>query len=259
MNLNLKGKKALVTGASSGLGAAAAKMLAQEGANVIICSRNIDKLKATATLIKESTNSDIKIIKADVSLDSDIKSLAEKTDQVDILVSNAGGPPPGQLTEHDNSKWTEASKLVLFSAINLTNVFIDNMIKQKWGRLIYITSIGVMQPVDDLILSNTFRAGVTGFCKTVSNNYAQYGITANCVCPGFTDTERLNKLLENRAEQAGTTIEEVVKNISGSIPVNRLGHPDELASLITFLASDKASYITGSSIAVDGGFNRALI
>jgi len=147
----------------------------------------------------------------------------------------------------------------LFSAVNLTNAFIDNMIEQKWGRLIYITSIGVMQPVDDLILSNTFRAGVTGFCKTVSNNYAQYGITANCVCPGFTDTERLKELLKNRAEQADTTIEEIVKNISGTIPVNRLGQPDELASLITFLASDKAAYITGSSIAVDGGFNRALI
>ncbi len=259
MDLNLEGKKALITGASSGLGAAAAKMLAQEGADVIICSRNIDKLKATATLIKESTDSDIKIIKADVSLDSDIKSLAEQTGRVDILVSNAGGPPPGQLTEHDDSKWIEASKLVLFSAVNLTNAFIDNMIEQKWGRLIYITSIGVMQPVDDLILSNTFRAGVTGFCKTVSNNYAQYGITANCVCPGFTDTERLKELLKNRAEQADTTIEEIVKNISGTIPVNRLGQPDELASLITFLASDKAAYITGSSIAVDGGFNRALI
>ncbi len=259
MDLGLKGKKALVTGASSGLGAVAALALAEEKADVIINGRDLKRLEKSAKQIYDATGATVKIVVGDVSKEDDIVRIKNEIGDIDILVSNAGGPPPGQLTEHDRKKWRDASELVMFSAINLTRVFIDNMINNKWGRLIYITSIGVLQPVDDLILSNTFRAAVTGFCKTTSNNYAKYGITANCVCPGYTGTERLSELINSRAEKAGITPEQVVEGFNQMIPAGRIGKPEELAALIAFLASDKASYITGSSIAVDGGVVKSLI
>lgn len=259
MDLSLTGKKALVCGASSGLGAAAAMALAYEGVQVYINSRSVENLKKSAEKIQKQTGIEPVIVPADISTDKGIESLNNSIDKIDILVSNAGGPPPGQFTEHDSSKWLDAEKLVLNSAINTTRLVIDHMIEQKWGRLIYITSIGVLQPVDDLILSNTYRAAVTGMCKTLSNNYAKHGITANCVCPGFTATERLTDLAKSRAEAGGVTVEEILNNFASMTSVKRIGQPDELAALITFLASDKAAYITGTSIPVDGGYIKSLI
>lgn len=259
MDLNLEGKKALVTGASSGLGSAAALALAQEGVEVAIVARRQDKLEATSRMIGDKTGLTPKIIKADVASPDDIDRIIKSAGKIDIFVSNAGGPPPGQLTEIDRGNWDEAYRLVLAFTIKLTRALIDGMINQRWGRLIYITSVGVLQPIDDLILSNTYRAGVTGFCKTVSNNYAKYGITANCVCPGYTATERLQSLAEKRAETTGKTPDDIIKEFASLCPAGRVGKPDELAALITFLASDKAAYITGTSIPVDGGLVKSLI
>ncbi|MBU0984473.1 MAG: SDR family oxidoreductase, partial [candidate division Zixibacteria bacterium] len=152
-----------------------------------------------------------------------------------------------------------AGRLVLDSAIGLTRAVLPGMIERSWGRLIYITSIGVLQPVDTLILSNTYRAGVTGFCKTVSNNYAKYGITANCVCPGYTATERLQNLAGNLARDSGRTKDQVFADIAAQIPTGRVGQPEELAALIAFLAGERAAYITGTSVAVDGGAHRGLL
>lgn len=259
MDLGLKGKRALVTGASSGLGAAAATALAMEGVELVINSRNESRLEAAAREIFEKSGLRPKICAADISRATDIQRLDSEVGPVDILISNTGGPPPGQFTTLPGEHWQEAADLLLVSAINLTRMVIDGMIRRKWGRLIYITSIGVLQPIDDLILSNTYRAGVVGLCKTISNNYAKHGITANCVCPGYTATERLARLAASRAEETGTSAEKIVEAFASLVPAGRIGKPEELAALITFLASDKAAYITGTSIPVDGGAVKALI
>ncbi|MEA3297529.1 MAG: SDR family oxidoreductase [candidate division Zixibacteria bacterium] len=259
MNLGLKGKRALVTGSSSGLGAAAAEALAVEEAEVAINSRNRERLEAAGKKIKEATGFEPSIITGDVSKPDDVKNIIASAGQLDILVCNAGGPPPGQFVDHLEERWRESADLTLFSAINLTRAVIDGMRERRFGRVIFITSIGVLQPVDGLILSNTFRAGVTGFCKTLSNNYAGDGVTFNCVCPGYTATERLQSLAENMAEQSGKTSEEIISGFAAMIPAGRVGQPEELAALITFLASEKAAFITGASIPVDGGHHRGLL
>jgi 3-oxoacyl-[acyl-carrier protein] reductase len=259
MDLNLKGKRALVTGASTGLGAAASIALASEGVELYINSRSQEKLTSTAKSVEESTGVNPKVIVGDVSTKDGLDIIKESISEIDILVSNAGGPPPGQFTDVEDGKWDEAHNLVLRSAQQLTKMFINGMIERKWGRLIYITSFGVLQPINDLILSNTYRSAVTGMCKTISNNYAKFGITANCVCPGFTETDRLINIAKNRAKESGKTVEEIMSGFASMAPAGRVGDPNELAALITFLASDKAAYITGSSIAVDGGIVSSLI
>lgn len=258
MELGLKGKRALVTGASSGLGLAAATALAGEGVEVVINSRNGSTLSTAARKIADLTGVTPVTLVGDVSNESDITRIMGEAGDIDILVSNSGGPPAGQFSDLSSTDWKSAADLLLHSAVGLTRGLIDGMIERKWGRLIYITSISVLQPIDDLILSNSLRAGVTGMCKTISNNYAKHGITANCVCPGYTATERLNELADSRASELGLTREQIFEKFAADVPARRLGEPDELASLITFLASDRAAYITGTSIPVDGGWARSL-
>lgn len=259
MDLGLKGRRALVTGASMGLGAAAAMALAQEGVEVAINSRSPERLEKTAARIKQACGLDPIICPGDLTKPDEIERILKQAGPVDILVSNTGGPPSGRFIDHPPERWNEAGDLLLNSAINLTRGVLDNMRKQAWGRLIYITSVAVLEPIDDLILSNTYRAAITGFCKTVSNNHAAEGITANCVCPGYTLTERLHHLAEDRAASAGKPPEVVLEGFADAIPAGRLGRPEEPAALIAFLASDKAAYITGCSIPVDGGLVKALI
>ena len=259
MELGLKGKRALVTGSSAGMGAAAALALAQEGAEVTINGRNLERLQKTGEIIYTATGLKPKLVVGDVSRSADVERIVQEVRTIDILVSNAGGPPPGDFVDHPGERWLEASDLVLHSAINLTRGFIEGMKERRWGRLIYITSVGVLQPIDNLVLSNTFRAGVTAFCKTISNNYARFGITANCVCPGYTATERLSELAQKMAEVSGKTADEVMSGFAASNPAGRVGKPEEPAALIAFLASEKAAYITGTSIPVDGGLVKALI
>lgn len=259
MELGLKGKKALVTGSSAGLGAAAAFALAQEGALVTINGRNLERLEKAGSDIQAVTGVKPQLVVGDVSKPENVERIVEEAGIVDILISNAGGPPPGDLVDHPKERWLEAADLVLHSAINLTRAVIKGMKERRWGRLIYITSVGVLQPIDNLILSNTFRAGVTAFCKTISNNYARFGITANCVCPGYTATERLSELAQKMAKASGKTADEVMSGFAASNPAGRVGKPEEPAALIAFLASEKAAYITGTSIPVDGGLVKALI
>ena len=259
MELGLKGKKALVTGASSGLGKAAAATLVAEGALVTINSRDRNRLEKAAGEIESVTGVAPAIAVGDISKTEDVISVVKATGQVDILVSNTGGPPPGPFLEHDEQQWRNSAELILYSAINLTRLVIEGMKERQWGRLIYMTSVAVLQPIDDLILSNTFRAGLTAFCKTISNTYAKYGITANTVCPGYTATERLWELAEKRAQQSGKTPQQVMEDFGKATPMGRVGKPEELAALIAFLAGDKAAYITGVSIPVDGGLVKALV
>lgn len=261
MELQLKGRRALVAGASSGLGAACARALAAEGAEVLLCARREEKLFRQAESIAQATGVQPVCVVADLATPDGLHAVGHALESlpVDILVSNAGGPPPGLFLDHPPERFAEAHRLVLEMAIGLTRLVLERMVTQGWGRLVYITSIGARQPVDDLILSNTYRAGVTGFCKTISNTYARHGITANCVCPGYTATERLDSLAAARAAQQGVSADQVLAAFASTIPAGRVGRPEELAALVTFLASERAAYVTGNSIPVDGGASRSLI
>ena len=265
MDLGFKNKKALVTGASTGLGAAVALELALEGASVIINSRSAERLEKAADKIEKAAGVRPETIVADVATEEGLGAVREvvcrenKKGSVDILFSNTGGPPAGQFLDLPEKAWIESADLLLNSAVKLTRMVLDGMIERRWGRLIYLTSISVLQPVDDLLLSNTYRAAVTAFCKTVSNNYGRFGITANCVCPGFTATERLKNLAQKWADDADKTVDDILRGFGESAAAKRIGQPDELAALVAFLAGERAAFITGSSIAVDGGANRALI
>ena len=259
MDLGIKGRRALVTGASSGLGAAAALALAREGVEVVINSRNEANLKPVAKSIRESTGISPAIVVGDVSNEKDLSRIVAEAGQIDILISNSGGPPSGNFTDITKEQWQGAVELLLHSAVGLTRGVLDGMRRRKWGRIIYITSVSVLEPINDLLLSNAIRAAVAGLCKTISNNYAVDGITANCVCPGYTNTERLRSLAEKRAGRTGQTVDEVLMGFAQSAPAGRLGEPDELGALIAFLASERAAYITGTAIPVDGGAVRSIV
>ncbi len=259
MDLGIRGKKALVTGASSGLGEAVALALASEGVDVVINSRSEDRLREAADRIERACGIRPRMIAADLANTWDIPSIVQSAGEIDSLVSNAGGPPPGLFLDLDPEQWTASASLTLDSAVALTRAVLPSMIEKGWGRLIYITSLAVLQPLDDLILSNTYRAAVTGFCKTIANTYGKNGITANCVCPGYTATERLKHLAQSRAEAQGKTPDEILKGLASSVPIGRVGKPEEFGAVVAFLASRHASYINGSSIAVDGGARRSLI
>lgn len=265
MNLGLSGKRALITGASAGLGFATAQMLAAEGCEVIINSRDVARLSSAAERIGHATGKVPRCVPGDLAVQSDITRILDSLKGpdglagVDIFVFNNGGPPAGLFDKQPPHNWEVGYHLILKAAVEMTRGVLDGMVSRKWGRLLYITSIAALQPIDDLILSNTYRAGVHGFCKTISNTYAKHGITANCVCPGFTATERLNELAEKRATTAGISVEAQLKTFAASIPAGRLGQPEELAALIAFLASERGAFITGTSIPVDGGTNRALL
>jgi len=263
MELQLKDRVALVTGASSGLGFATALALSEEGARVIINSRSIENLEVAADRIEKQTGLRPHVIDGDLSASGESERVVEKARSyfkaIDILVANAGGPPSGEFMSLSKENWSDSARLTLFSAIDLARAVIPGMVQRAWGRVIFITSLSVKQPAPGLIISNTFRAGVTGFSKSISNELAANGITVNTVCPGFTNTERLGYLAEKQAKAKGVTPEDIFNGWINDIPAGRLGEPSELASLICFLASDRASYITGASIPVDGGYVKGLL
>ncbi|MFX0145185.1 MAG: SDR family oxidoreductase [Candidatus Hodarchaeota archaeon] len=262
MNLSLEDKVALVLASSKGLGLACACGFYEEGANVVICSRseknlNLAKDKILKLKSKSSKNKVITIV-ADLMHEDDIKNLVNKTlnefGKIDILVHNAGGPPSGPLNKITNEEWKDSIDLNLLSLVRITDLIIPIMKKQNSGRIIAITSVSVKQPLDNLVLSNTTRLGVVGFIKTLANEYGSYNILANVVCPGPTLTDRMKELINKTVQDTGKSYEEVEKTWIDPIPLGRLGKPEELANLVVFLASEKASYITGTVIQVDGGF-----
>ncbi len=259
MDLGINGRKALVTGASAGLGAAAAMALAAEGVEVVINSRDVARLESTAAAIAKKTGLTPRIIPGDLSDAGDISRVVKEAGPVDILVSNSGGPPPGDFLDQTEEAWAQATDLVFSAARRLTRGVLPGMRERGWGRVIYITSVGVLEPINTLILSNACRAAVTGLCKTLSNNYAGEGITFNCVCPGYTATERLMNLARQQAETSGKTPEDVIAGFGSAIPVGRVGQPGELAATIAFLAGEQAAFITGASIPVDGGHHHSLL
>ena len=262
MNLGLQNRVALVAAASRGLGRAIAEELAAEGAAVVLCARGEGAIAATRDAIA-ATGAPVVSVAADLAtvegIDRVARAAHDAFGRVDVLVTNAGGPPSGPFEAHDWAAWQRAVDLTLRSAIELTRAVLPGMRERKWGRIINVTSITVRQPVDNLILSNSIRAAVTGFARTLANEVATDGITVNNILPGWTRTERVEELAAANAKREGTTREVMLERIAAQIPMHRLGEPREFAALAAFLASDRASYITGQSIAVDGGWIRGLM
>ena len=263
MDLGLKNKVALVAASSSGLGRAVAEELAAEGASLLLCARDAQTLTETAASIAERSGAHVLAVPADVTVIEDINRLVaagfERFGRIDILVTNAGGPPAGRFDQLTREQWDAAIKLTLLSAVELARQVVPGMKERRWGRIINITSIAVKQPVDGLLLSNSLRAGLTGFARTLANEVAPEGITVNNVLPGYTRTERLQELVEFMAQKQGISIDEFRGTWEKEIPMGRLGEPRELAATVAFLASERASYITGTSIQVDGGWIRSLL
>ena len=263
MDLGLRNKVALVAAASRGLGFAVAEELAAEGAPLVICSRKQETIYRVANEISEATGSDVLGIAADVSNPADVARLVnsaiERFGRIDILVTNAGGPPAGPFESFSLDQWEAATRLLLHSTVELARHVLPGMKDRRWGRILNVTSIAVKQPVDNLILSNSLRAAVTGFARTLANEVASYGITVNNIMPGYTRTERVEELSRMMAEKEGISAEAFVARWEKEIPMRRIGAPGEFAALAAFLVSERASYITGTSIPVDGGWIKSLL
>jgi 3-oxoacyl-[acyl-carrier protein] reductase len=262
VDLGLRGRVALVAAASRGLGRAVAEELAAEGAVIVICARDAGPLERARAEIARRTGSDIHAVAADVATPDGIDLVAAEAlarfGRVDVLVTNAGGPPPGHFEALGWDAWERAVQLTLRSAVELTRLVLPGMKERRWGRIINVTSITVKQPVENLMLSNSLRAAVTGFARTLATEVAPFGITVNNILPGYTRTERVEQLNRANAAREGIAVEDVQRRIESQIPMGRLGEPGEFAALAAFLASERASYITGQSVAVDGGWVRAL-
>jgi len=262
MQTGLTGKVALVCAASRGLGKAAARGLAAEGARVAMCARHMPTLQAAAAEIQAETGAEVLAIAADLSRRSDIARLVDQTVQyfggLDILVTNSGGPKAGLFSATTESDWRDAIDLVLLSTVLLCMEAVPHM-RRGGGRIINITSISAKQPIAGLMLSNALRPAVTGFSKTLANELARDGILVNCVAPGYTRTGRVIELAEATAAREGVPVEAVEKRTVQNIPLGRMAEPSEFSDLVVFLASDRARYITGTTIPVDGGYLRGLL
>lgn len=262
MDMGLKGKAALVTASSKGLGKATAMQFAAEGASVMIASRSEEELARTAEEIKQKTGQSVAYTVADMTNPEEIKQLVQQTvDQfgsVDILINNAGGPPAGTFDDFSDEAWQKAFELNLLSFVRTIREVLPYMRQNKWGRIVNFASSSIKQPLENLILSNTFRTGIIGLSKTLSMELAQDGILINTLGPGRIATDRVASLDRTRAEIMGITPEEVRKNYEQIIPLGRYGEPEEFARAVVFLASEANSYITGQAFLVDGGLVKAI-
>nr|PZN72317.1 MAG: 3-oxoacyl-ACP reductase [Bacillota bacterium] len=251
-----------MTAASKGLGFASAMALAREGCDLAICSRSEEAIAAAAERIRRETGRKVLALAADVTrkedLDRFIDAALREYGRVDVVVSNTGGPPPGGFLDFDDAAWEAAFHSLLMPAIRLTRAALPSMRERGFGRLIYITSAGVKEPIPNLILSNALRAALTNMMKTLAREVAAYGITANTVAPGRIHTERVDFLDQSAAARSGRTVEEVRREQESRIPAGRYGRPEEFGQVVAFLASEQAGYITGSAIHVDGGMTVSL-
>jgi 3-oxoacyl-[acyl-carrier protein] reductase len=262
MDLGLNGRVAIVAGASKGLGKAIALGLAREGANVAICARSKESLTDTAKLIEKNYRVTALAIPADLRNVQDIERVVDSTikefNRVDILLNNAGGPPSKSFEESTSEDWEKAIGLNFLAGMRLIQLVLPHMKARHWGRIINILSSGLKQPIDGLIQSNAARAAVAGAAKTLSREVAEYGILVNNVCPGRIQTERVDEVDAATARRKGLSTEEVRRDSCREIPMGRYGRPEEFANAVVFLASECASYITGTTLQIDGGYIRSL-
>jgi len=262
MELGIKGRVAAVAGASRGLGFSIAKALGMEGCKVAMCSRDVSAINKACDELK-ALGIDAKAFAADVSIPEEagrfIRNAAEEFGSLDILVTNAGGPPSMAFEAIDDAAWEEGFRLNLLSTISLIRAAIKPMKEKNWGRIINLTSIAVKQPIDGLIISNTIRSGVTGLAKSLSRELAPYNITVNNILPGYFLTSRVEQLAQTVSKAKAVPAEEIIETWKNDIPLKRLGDPDEIGHLAAFIASEKAAYITGTSIQIDGGYYRGIM
>lgn len=262
MELGLKDRVAVVAASSQGLGKAVAMTLAREGAKLALCARKQETIQAAAEDIRNQTGADVLARAADVTNYSQVREFVAETmerfGRIDICVTNAGGPPAKTFAETTVEDWQAGVNLNLMSTLYFAREVLPLMQKQRWGRLITITSVAVKQPVEGLILSNSVRSAVSGLVKSLSNEYAKDNVLVNNVCPGYTRTERLTELSTRLAAAEKMKPEQIRQRWTSQIPLGRLGEVEEFASVVAFLASERASYITGASIAVDGGFVKGI-
>jgi 3-oxoacyl-[acyl-carrier protein] reductase len=257
MELGLTGRRALVTGASRGLGRACAQALATDGAQVVICSRDEEALGATASEMGAAG-----WIAADVSRREDVRrAVAEATATLgglDILVTNAGGPPTGSFEQATDEEWALAHQLTLMSSVRLIREAVAPLKASGRGRIVNLTGFGVKEPMTDLLVSDSARAAVTVMAKTIATDFAPFGITVNNIAAGPILTDRLYEWHSARAKKAGITVDEQLERFAKTIPVRRVGQPDEVGNLCAYLCSAHAGFITGQSIVIDGGINRSI-
>ena len=263
MDFGIKGKVALVAAASKGLGRAVAEELAAEGASLVLCARGDAALQETCAAIEAAHGRPVLGVAADVADPADVARVVQaalvRFGRIDVLVTNAGGPPAGTFDTLDAAQWDAATRLLLTSVVELTRAVLPGMKARGWGRILNVTSISVKQPVANLMLSNSLRAAVTGMARTLATEVAPFGITVNNILPGYTRTERVVGLAEATAAKEGISAADATARWEAEIPMRRLGEPREFAALAAFLCSERASYITGTSIPVDGGWIRSLL
>ncbi len=263
MDLGIKDRVAIVTGGSMGLGKAIARELCRERARVVIAARDEGRLRHAVEEMRRETGGQVIGIRADVTRPEEIEALVagtlERWGAVDIAVANAGGPPGTRYEKTSAEQFQRALELNLMSTVRLAQEVTPGMVSRRWGRFVALTSVSAKQPLAGLILSNTARAGVVGFVKTIATELAPHGVTCNVVAPGFMRTGRVEDLATERAEAEGRDTDEVLAEIGSRIPMQRMGEPEELAALVAFLVSERAGYLTGATIQVDGGFVQGLL
>ena len=263
MDLGILGKSALVAASSKGLGKAAALSLSQEGVHVTICARDAEQIKATVEEIRGITNGKVHGVVCDLmdaaSIENAFSSAKDAHGAVDILVVNAGGPPVLPMDDLTDEHWMGAYELTHLSAVRLIRAALPHMRDENWGRIIAIESSSVKQPVEGLHLSNGVRAGVAGFFKSICGELAKNGITINTVLPGVFLTDRIINNQTELAKKLNTTLEVRLDMLKSIIPLGRFGEPQELGDMITFLASERSAFVTGSVVQVDGGLIRSVV
>jgi 3-oxoacyl-[acyl-carrier protein] reductase len=263
MDLGLAGRIAIIAASSRGLGRAVAAELAAEGAEVALCSRSAADLETAAESIRQKTGREAFRQALDVSRAEDVERFVAAVEarfgRIDICITNAGGPPAKPFLDTSLDDWRAATDTLLMGTIHFARAVLPRMQQRRWGRLLTITSMSVKQPVENLMLSNSVRAAVAGLARTLANEFGPYGITVNNVCPGYTLTDRLQQLAETVAGRSGITTEQVFERWSAEVPARRMGRPEEFAATVAFLASERAGYVNGVSITVDGGWVRSLL
>ena len=261
MELGIRGRTALVTGASKGIGRAVAEALAAEGARVFLVARSKERLAALVQDLR-ARGGDADYLALDLAREDAAERILEAArefGEVELFLGNTGGPPPGRAEALAPEAWAKAFADLFLPMVRLTRGLLPGMKERSFGRIVYITSISVKEPVDNLALSNGVRAGLTGYLKTLAREVAPFGITVNAVGPGYTKTERVEALFAHQAEREGLSPEEVERRLEASIPARRLGRPEEVAAAAVFLMSEPAGYITGQTLIVDGGYVRGLL
>lgn len=263
MNLGLAGRAAAVAAASRGLGRATARALAEEGCAVALCGRDEARIRETAETIARETGARTLAVVADVGVAADcarfVDTAAQAFGRLDVLVTNSGGPRPGAFEATTEADWEAAYRVTLANVVNLVQAAVPHMRRNGWGRIVNITSLSAKQPVEGLVLSNAFRPAVIGLAKTLASELAKDGILVNNVCPGYTRTDRLDELAAARSRATGITTEQFLAGLAQATPLGRIAEPAEFAAVVAFLCSEKASFVTGTTLPIDGGATRGLL